>query len=101
MPRKEPWLTGYVCMLTACVSMSLHASLLTPSLLLPCLLYSLIANYRKASGSLKIIHELYAKNGALADRLKEEMAVAMAHNEQLAQCMGEWARTQSAFIVAK
>lgn len=46
-------------------------------------------NNRKATGSLKIVHEVYAKNSGLADRLREELQVAMAHNEQLAQCVGE------------
>lgn len=45
---------------------------------------------RKASGSLKIVHEVYAKNAGLADKLREDLSVAMAHNEQLAQCVGEW-----------
>ena len=44
---------------------------------------------RKATGSLKIVHEVYAKNGVLADKLREDLSVAMAHNEQLAQCVGE------------
>jgi hypothetical protein len=44
---------------------------------------------RKATGSLKIVHEVYAKNSGLADKLREDLSVAMAHNEQLAQCVGE------------
>lgn len=46
---------------------------------------------KKTTGSLKIIHEVYAKNGFLADKLREDLAVAIAHNEQLAQCIGRCA----------
>eukprot|EP00878_Enallax_costatus_P040774 GHUV01047145.1.p1 GENE.GHUV01047145.1~~GHUV01047145.1.p1 ORF type:complete len:265 (+),score=62.79 GHUV01047145.1:109-795(+) len=38
---------------------------------------------RKASGSLKILHELYAKNKGLLDQLKENMQEALQANHQI------------------
>jgi hypothetical protein len=35
------------------------------------------------------VHEVYAKNTELANKLREDLSVAIAHNEQLAQCVGE------------
>jgi hypothetical protein len=48
--------------------------------------------HRKATGSLKIVHEVYSKNPGLADQLREDLGTAMQFNEQLGQCVGECVR---------
>ncbi|WIA12568.1 hypothetical protein OEZ85_006229 [Tetradesmus obliquus] len=43
---------------------------------------------KKASGSLKILHEAYAKNADARQRLTDSLASAVAANEAIGQCMG-------------
>jgi hypothetical protein len=45
---------------------------------------------RKASGSLKILHEAYAKNADARQRLTDSLASAIAANEAIGQCMGRY-----------
>ncbi|KAF8067125.1 DNA-directed RNA polymerase III subunit RPC1 [Scenedesmus sp. PABB004] len=42
---------------------------------------------KKASGSLKILHEAYAKNADAAEALRSSLAEAAGHNEALAGCL--------------
>jgi hypothetical protein len=57
----------------------------------PLLAYALrccpLSSCRKASGSLKILHEAYAKNADARQRLTDSLASAIAANEAIAQCM--------------